>query len=96
MQTEWLEASIVKIFCATSDMLFSFFNVAAAACRLSDQQVVQVLTNNKEVQRITVDAMPIMLPTFVCEWSLLSWYPLVSKWVSSTQLQRVTGPDMIA
>jgi hypothetical protein len=40
----------------------------AGACRLADKPVVGILTNNEEVQRLTINAMPILLPTFVCKF----------------------------
>lgn len=43
-------------------------SVLAVACKLTDRQVVGLLSNNKEVEELTISTMPILLPTFVCEY----------------------------
>lgn len=42
-------------------------SVLVVACKLAERGVVRVLTNNKEVEDLTVATMPVLLPTFVCE-----------------------------
>lgn len=42
-------------------------SVLAVGCKLADKQVVGVLTNNNEVEQLTLLTLPVLLPTFVCE-----------------------------
>lgn len=57
-----------KLAVFTSVLLVAMVqSVLAIACKLADSQVVGVLTNNKEVEALTILTLPILLPTFVCE-----------------------------
>lgn len=41
--------------------------VLVVACKLADKQVVGLLSNNEEVDSLTLSTLPILLPTFICE-----------------------------
>jgi Na+-driven multidrug efflux pump len=57
-----------KLAVFTSVLLVALVqSVLAIACKLADNQVVGVLTNNKEVEALTILTLPVLLPTFVCE-----------------------------
>jgi Na+-driven multidrug efflux pump len=42
--------------------------VLAVGTHLGDRWVVRLLSNNEQVQRLTLEVFPLLLPTFVCEW----------------------------
>lgn len=61
------EAAKLSVYTAVV-MVALVQSVLAVACKLADRQVVGLLSNNKEVEELTISTMPILLPTFVCEY----------------------------
>lgn len=60
------EAAKLSVYTAVV-MVALVQSVLAVACKLADRQVVGLLSNNKEVEELTISTMPILLPTFVCD-----------------------------